>query len=74
MGKFVNKINFSINEFGFAELDRNWRTENFHLTQLGIPFTRLYYPIEGCGYILLDGKKTRFVSWKDLSYCSLCPG
>ena len=57
MEDFLNKINFSLIEFKFAKLDSRWNTENFHLPQLGIPYARLYYPVEGEGYIMLNGEK-----------------
>lgn len=57
MENFTGKISFSLVEFKFAKLDSRWNTRNFHLTQLGIPYARLYYPVEGEGYIILDGNK-----------------
>lgn len=57
MENFLNKIRFSLGQFVFQILDTRWRTENFRLTQLGIPSARLYYPIEGCGHILLNGER-----------------
>lgn len=57
MNELPFKINLSLREFEFSKLDTRWKTENFHLTQLGIPFARLYYPVEGKGYITLNGEK-----------------
>ncbi|OGV40246.1 MAG: hypothetical protein A2020_09935 [Lentisphaerae bacterium GWF2_45_14] len=56
MNDLINKIKFSLVEFELTKLDTRWKTENFHLTQPGIPFARLYYPIEGDGYIMLNGE------------------
>lgn len=57
MNHFTEKISLSLTRFEFARLDTRWNTRNFHLPQLGIPYARLYYPVEGEGYILFNGEK-----------------
>jgi AraC-like DNA-binding protein len=57
MKNLIDKIRISIGKFVLQTLDITWRTENFHLSQPGIPFTRLYYPMEGCGHVLLNGEQ-----------------
>lgn len=54
MKELLDKIKFTLTRFAFAELDARWNTENFHLPQPGIPFVRLYYPLEGKAYVTLN--------------------
>mgnify|MGYP002347874638 CR=1 FL=1 len=44
-------IRWEIDVSRLQELDSNWRTENFAPSVRIVPFTRIYYPIEGEGYI-----------------------
>ena len=57
MENLLDKIKFHLTEFKFVRLNTQSKTENFHLPQLGIPYARIYYPIEGEGYIILNGQK-----------------
>jgi AraC-like DNA-binding protein len=57
MENFTDKIRLLPDQFVFQTLDSSWNTENFHLSQLGIPYARLYYPVEGWGHVLLEDRK-----------------
>lgn len=39
------------------ELDSFWQTRNFNPVRLVIPFTRLYFPLSGEGYMMYSGKQ-----------------
>ena len=41
------------------ELDTSWETRNLHPGRLSIPFTRLYFPLEGEGFMTHSGRQYR---------------
>ena len=51
MDNSVDNIRWEIDVCRLQELDSRWRTENFAPWVRIVPFSRIYYPIEGEGYI-----------------------
>ncbi len=52
----IDNINWKIDVCRLEEVDSNWKTENFAQSVRIVPFSRIYYPIEGEGYIEHCGK------------------
>lgn len=57
MDNMLDNINWKIDVCRFEEVDSSWKTENFALSTRIVPFSRIYYPIEGEGYIEHCGKE-----------------
>jgi AraC-like DNA-binding protein len=49
-------IHWEVDVCRLQEVDRNWRTENFAPSSRIVPFSRIYYPVEGEGYIEHSGR------------------
>lgn len=57
MIELVKDIQLRIEVAQFLELDENWKTSCFEKHLSIIPFTRLYFPVEGEGYVAFNNKK-----------------
>jgi AraC-like DNA-binding protein len=57
MDNILVNIRWAIDVGRLQEVDSSWRTENFAPSVRIVPFTRIYYPIEGEGYIEHCGRK-----------------
>jgi AraC-like DNA-binding protein len=64
MYDLVEKIKFKIELARFQKLSSCWKTENFIYSPHIIPFSRLYYPLEGEGFVSHHGKKYHLVPGK----------
>jgi len=54
----LEDLKLSITVARFQELDSNWDTENFNFSFRNfIPFGRLYFPVEGEGFIYYDDRE-----------------
>jgi AraC-like DNA-binding protein len=56
MLEIVNNLDYKIRVARFQEVNRGWRTAMFLPLYRIIPFTRLYFPLEGLGTATLAGK------------------
>jgi AraC-like DNA-binding protein len=56
MNELLEKLNLKIDSFQYSELGKKWNTNNFNLYNPLIPLSRLYYPLEGSGNVLIKEK------------------
>lgn len=56
MDELLENLNLRIDSFKYSELDSKWNTSNFKLYNPLIPYSRLYYPVEGSGNVLIKEK------------------
>ncbi len=53
----VKNARLAVNVAQFLELDEGWRTSRFQNRLSMIPYGRLYFPLEGEGYVLFNNKE-----------------
>ncbi len=53
----VKNIRLAVEVAQFVKLDEKWRTSRFESRRAMIPYCRLYFPVEGEGYVLFNNRE-----------------